>query len=73
MVAAGTWPSPSGPLWTPAEDAMLGTMPDGQLAARIGRTAGSVAARRHKLRIPPACPPGRQHGYRKNAHPNTRN
>lgn len=33
---------------------MLGTASDTEIAARIGRQPANVAARRHKLRIPPA-------------------
>lgn len=51
-------PRPSYPgAWTPAEDAILGTVPDAEVSARLGRSRGSVAARRHKLGI--ASPSGR--------------
>jgi hypothetical protein len=33
-------PNPSGPGWTAEELALLGTMPDTEVAARIGRTKG---------------------------------
>jgi hypothetical protein len=39
------------PTWTPDELAMLGTMPDDELAAKIGRTGAAVTAKRTKLRI----------------------
>lgn len=38
--------------WTPAEDALLGTIPDDQIAARIGRTLMAVSTRRRQLEIP---------------------
>lgn len=65
-IAEGRWSSP-GPLWTPAEDAQLGTAPDAQVAARLGRSRGSVAARRHKLGIPATAAPGRPAGSAKRA------
>ena len=65
-VAAGHWPAP-GPLWTPAEDALLGTMSDPRVAAATGRSLGSIAARRHKLGIPAASSPGRPHGTTRTA------
>jgi hypothetical protein len=39
------------PSWEPAEDALLGTMPDEEVAARTGRTLGAVRERRAKLDI----------------------
>src|SRR5262245_52945625 len=39
-------------LWTPEEDALLGTMSDEEVAQRTGRTAGAVRSRRVALRIP---------------------
>ena len=68
-VKNGTWSSPAGPLWTPAEDAQLGTAPDSAIAARLGRSVGSVGARRHKLRIPAATPRGRPPGCHSPWHP----
>ena len=38
--------------WTAADDALLGKMPDGQVAQRIGVTPLSVFNRRKRLRIP---------------------
>jgi hypothetical protein len=38
--------------WSPAEDAQLGTAPDSAIAERLGRSRGSVVARRHYLGIP---------------------
>ena len=38
--------------WTAAQDALLGTLPDEQLALRIGRTLMAVAARRRQLGVP---------------------
>jgi hypothetical protein len=43
-----------GPWWTAKELALLGTMPDGELAARIGRTLGAVRVMRTRLGIPTA-------------------
>jgi hypothetical protein len=42
----------SGPLWAPEEIALLGTMPDEQVAGRMGRTVGAVRQKREELRIP---------------------
>ena len=49
-------------LWTPGEDAALGTAPDGEIGALLGRPRGSVVARRHKLGIPAFRSPGRAVG-----------
>src|SRR5581483_11332512 len=38
--------------WAPAEEALLGTMPDPELARRLGRQPMSVFYRRRQLRIP---------------------
>jgi hypothetical protein len=35
-----------GPCWTVEEVALLGTLPDAEVAARIGRTASAVRAKR---------------------------
>jgi hypothetical protein len=43
-----------GPWWTKKELALLGTMPDGEVAGRIGRTNGAVRVMRTKLGIPTA-------------------
>jgi hypothetical protein len=45
----GRWPSKND--WKPEELALLGTMPDDQLAERIGRTANGVRAKRTRLGI----------------------
>ena len=45
-------PAMAGPLWTPEEDALLGTMPDKDVAERIGRTPTAVPAHRSDLGIP---------------------
>jgi hypothetical protein len=45
-------PAMAGPLWTPEEDALLGTMPDKDVAERIGRTPTAVHAHRSDLGIP---------------------
>lgn len=65
-VQAGTWPSP-GPLWTPAEDAVLGTVPDTEVSRMLGRSLGSIAARRHKLGIASPRRAGRPPGSTKRA------
>ena len=45
-------PAMSGPLWTVEEEALLGTMPDKEVAARIGRSITAVHDHRRKLGIP---------------------
>ena len=50
-VDAGTWTPRGKPQWTPAEDAQLGTIPDGALVVTLGRSRGSIVARRHKLGV----------------------
>jgi len=39
-------------VWTPEEDALLGTVPDNYLTARFGCALGTLAARRRLLAIP---------------------
>ena len=41
-----------GPLWTPEDIALLGTIPDEAVARRTGRTAGAVRQKREELGIP---------------------
>jgi hypothetical protein len=41
--------------WTAAQLAMLGTLPDERLAARIGRTPTAVRVMRTRLGMPSAC------------------
>jgi hypothetical protein len=41
-----------GPLWTPEDIALLGVVPDEELAQRTGRTAGAVRQKREELGIP---------------------
>jgi hypothetical protein len=43
--------------WTPALDAMLGTVSDSELARRWGLRPGSVRKRRIKLDVPPFTRP----------------
>jgi hypothetical protein len=43
--ARGTRPPAAGRSWEPEEDALLGTMPDQEVAQRIGRTLGAVQCR----------------------------
>lgn len=40
--------------WTPEEDALLGTQPDVDIAARIDRSVDSVSLRRQALKLPPS-------------------
>jgi hypothetical protein len=41
-----------GPRWTPEALALLGTMPDEDVAARVGKTPGGVRVMRTRLGIP---------------------
>jgi hypothetical protein len=43
---------PVGELWTPEEDALLGTMPDAEVSRRIGRTIIAIRDRRRVLCVP---------------------
>ena len=45
-----------GTRWTAQEDALLGTMPDELLAARLGRPLSGVLTRRHDLNLPTFAP-----------------
>jgi hypothetical protein len=38
--------------WKPEEVALLGTLPDDELARRLGRSLGSVSLKRRRLKIP---------------------
>jgi hypothetical protein len=38
--------------WKPEEIALLGTLPDDELAQRLGRSHGSVSLKRRRLKIP---------------------
>lgn len=49
-------PAMRGPLWTEGELALLGTMPDKEVAARIGRSVGAVHDHRRKLGVPSFFP-----------------
>jgi hypothetical protein len=54
-VKKGWWASgPGGQPWTEEERAQLGTVPDSELAARIGRTATAVRVMRTRQGIPSA-------------------
>jgi hypothetical protein len=44
-----------GPRWSAEDLALLGTMPDEEVAAQIGRTTGAVRCKRTQRRIPTAC------------------
>jgi hypothetical protein len=39
--------------WTPQETALLGTLPDKDLGAKIGKTRAAVQRKRSKMGIPP--------------------
>jgi hypothetical protein len=39
--------------WTKADDRLLGTMPDAELAARLGRSKTAIELRRQQRRIAP--------------------
>ncbi len=41
-----------GPRWTPQDIALLGVLPDEEVARRTGRTVGAVQQKRHELGIP---------------------
>ncbi len=45
--------NPDHPWWTPEEDAILGTMPDREVAERLGRPLHGVRGRRRSLGIKP--------------------
>src|SRR5262249_4968231 len=47
----GTRPPAAGPAWSAEEEALLGTMPDEEVARRTGRTLVAVQGRRYTLRI----------------------
>jgi hypothetical protein len=47
-------PGYHGPWWTPEQLALLGTLPDTEVAARIGRTPGAVRSQRTLRGIPNA-------------------
>ena len=47
-------------MWTADEDRLLGTMPDRDLARRLGRSRDATIERRRKLRILPFNPHGRR-------------
>jgi hypothetical protein len=49
--ARGTRPPAAGHPWEPEEDALLGTMPDDEVAQRTGRTLDAVKCRRVKLDV----------------------
>jgi hypothetical protein len=51
-LAAYLVPGYQGPLWTPEDVALLGTVPDDEVAQRTGRTAGAVRQKREELGIP---------------------
>lgn len=49
--ARGTTPPGHGRPWTPEEDKLLGTMPDREVAALVGRSKACVWERRERLGI----------------------
>jgi hypothetical protein len=48
-------PGYHGPRWTPEELALLGTLPDEEVAVRVGKTPGAVSLMRRRLGIPNPC------------------
>jgi len=44
------------PLWSPAQDALVGTGPDKEIAARLGRPVAALRFRREQLGRPPCNP-----------------
>jgi hypothetical protein len=48
-------PGYHGPRWTDEQEALLGTMPDEEVARRTGRTSNGVRLKREKLGIPNPC------------------
>jgi hypothetical protein len=46
------YPGYHGPRWTPQELALLGTLPDEEVAARTGKTPGAVRQARNTGRLP---------------------
>src|ERR1019366_9772042 len=52
----GFQPYPPSRPWTPAEHQLLGTLPDSQLAAQLGRSWWAVAKRRFRYQVPPFGP-----------------
>jgi hypothetical protein len=53
--------------WTPAEEALLGLVPDKELAKRLGRTFLAVQARREIKHFPPVNPLRRRFTQEENA------
>ena len=49
-------------IWQPAEDYLLGRMPDAEVARLLDRTNSQVVGRRNYLRIPAVNPVGRPVG-----------
>jgi hypothetical protein len=47
----GTRPPSAGPAWTPEEEALLGTLPDAEVAERTGRSVVAVQCRRSLLGV----------------------
>jgi hypothetical protein len=41
-----------GPWWTPREVALLGRLPDGEVAAKVGRSPDAVRRKRERLGTP---------------------
>ena len=48
----GARPPKAGRPWAPQEEALLGQLPDAEVARRTGRTLGAVRSWRQRLRIP---------------------
>jgi hypothetical protein len=60
-------PNPEGgrPGWTKEQLALLGTLPDAEVARRTGRTEGAVTHQRNQLGIPTADDRRRLNGRRR--------
>jgi len=51
-----------GPLWTKKQLALVGTLPDAEVASRIGRSTTAVCVMRQRLGIPSAFDRRCRHG-----------
>jgi hypothetical protein len=57
-------PRPGGRIWPAEHLALLGTLPDAEIAARIGRTETAVRVRRARLKLPTALDRRQDNGKR---------
>jgi hypothetical protein len=60
-------PRPGGRIWSEEHLALLGALPDAEVAARIGRTETAVRVRRARLTLPTALDRRKDNGKRPNA------